>query len=486
MDDMDENVSAAFVQKCYFCRQFLLGIGDGIPLSKANKERLSKWWNLNIGSPFYQDTISLSWCCKNCIEDARFYHKHTKGSYDLIWWPQQSKESELIDSTSRLEPVVEIKRLSPEVEPVEDLPAPPEPDVQQTPNRKRGRPTKMSAEVTPKFEPNDPSASTQPDNVDAPKKKKRQGPPAKQKSTLSWLKVKLVDTNVNNTAPVQIIETEPTVVDPEVNDKESTGNVSFKKGHTFKCNYCDAEFNSSKQTLSHSKQKHPLHFIQCPVEKCKRSFTIPENLVLHINNKHNNEIIDDKGMFTCPHCSSKHINMKAVKKHVKKIHPEHYFKCSMGCNYCFIGKAELERHLKTHHAYVKIYQKNPPEENQRVTRSITKEVPPPPMVPAEAIEPKAVSDEKPPVFADLGMKKFVDYSFVEEDPYDDDVQCLLCKFWNKRSRMPQHRMEAACPFCKKWYACVGMRNKHVWVGCSEDKKKPEDEGKLIATFKFNL
>jgi KRAB domain-containing zinc finger protein len=147
------------------------------------------------------------------------------------------------------------------------------------------------------------------------------------------------------------------------------------QGRRLPCQQCSSTFSQTGDLKKHVKKFHPDSFHDCPV--CAKYYLTAEELVVHVDQVHGekDEASNETGnhdckycgkhsvtatskrrhervhlgvRVQCQHCRSSFSQSPALKKHIKKMHPERFHECSSCGKYFGSGMSLAEHTAKNH------------------------------------------------------------------------------------------------------------------------------------------
>uniref|UniRef100_A0A6P7F4T0 Gastrula zinc finger protein XlCGF57.1-like n=1 Tax=Diabrotica virgifera virgifera TaxID=50390 RepID=A0A6P7F4T0_DIAVI len=124
-----------------------------------------------------------------------------------------------------------------------------------------------------------------------------------------------------------------------------------KKSQEFepkRCNLCSREFTTDKQLLVHIQESHNdnslITFKKYKCTTCNLTLPYKKNLDQHMENMHSSD--KDKKSFLCTYCGRSFASKWPLTAHMK-IHEDGQYLCSF-CDKKFKQKPSLTKHLRTH------------------------------------------------------------------------------------------------------------------------------------------
>lgn len=113
-------------------------------------------------------------------------------------------------------------------------------------------------------------------------------------------------------------------------------------GRIVRCKFCNIEVRST------SLQRHIKNFhygIRYQCEHCSRSYTIKENLQVHMKKHH----LGKPNKYQCSYCDKTYTNWSGRYYHQIKEHNQNYRHICKLCNKPFLHKAHMDDHVALHH-----------------------------------------------------------------------------------------------------------------------------------------
>lgn len=126
----------------------------------------------------------------------------------------------------------------------------------------------------------------------------------------------------------------------------------FKKFHSdekkksYKCEYCDAEFDLMSQLVAHKHENHPRPYV---CDECGAEFKRKSNLTEHM--KRHQTPVTERKTYICPveGCGSSFTRKSNLKTHMSSIHGGILpYACDI-CGKDFLYPSLLQKHMETAH-----------------------------------------------------------------------------------------------------------------------------------------